>query len=103
MHSPVDCRAYNAQVAWNKHLRSLSADAGRSVRTVPAPPDYSSREAVTERCHLSGGDRSEGDYRARAWYWNTFKPAARSVAFKRLYVAFRAACTKGAPNGEGYE
>lgn len=38
-HRKNECRAYNAQVAWNKKMRAILKRDG--VIPVPKPPDYS--------------------------------------------------------------
>src|SRR5467141_941579 len=75
-HHARACRAYNEQATFGRLMARLTADAGRTVRTAPASPDYSTRAAVNARI------REAGTLEARAI-------VATDTAFARLYRAFR--------------
>jgi hypothetical protein len=69
------CRAYAAQVTFNKRMRRLYADAGHSVRQVPPAPDYSTHDAVTDRC-LEAGSRDPQALEVMRLYRRALKRAA---------------------------
>jgi hypothetical protein len=74
-HHTRACRAYNAQAAFGRLMARLAADAGRTVRTAPAAPDYSTRAAVDARIREAGTPE--------------LRAVAADAAFARLYRAFR--------------
>jgi hypothetical protein len=72
------CRAYSAQAAFGRLMARLTADAGHTVRTAPASPDYSTRAAVDARIREAGTQELRAN-------------VVTDTAFARLYRAFRKA------------
>ena len=66
------CRNYAAQIAFGAKIRRLAAGAGDEI---PAPPDYSTPDAVTDRALEVGGwaaTNRDSYGRPSSWARNTF-------------------------------